>query len=127
MNTLKRTLTAITAAFFLLGCSGAKKEELNKDLIGKYELIRIDGGSVDDGISSEEVDMLKEFDLGCTLEMKEDGTAVMDIYGEPEEFIWNNEYLKYSNSEKEIAFESDGKTLKIQDAESEQALVFEKK
>lgn len=124
MKKLFRNLI-ISTVLFLNAC-GIGKEELNRDVIGTYELSRIEGGSADAGITDEEIQELKEFDLSCSLKMNEDGTAVLNIFGEEELFTWNNEFLKYKDTDKTVSYEADGTTLTITDTDTSQSLVFDK-
>ena len=124
MKKLFRNLI-ISTALFLNAC-GIGKEELNRDVIGTYELSRIEGGSADTGITDEEIQQLKEFDLSCSLKMNEDGTAVLNNFGEEEQFTWNNESLIYKDTDKTVSYEADGTTLTITDPDTLQSLVFNK-
>ncbi len=121
---MKQTAKGITAFLFLI-CGCAKSEpQLNPDLAGTYLLQKIDGGSVDEGIGEEKILGLQELDLQCTLQLNEDGTAVMDIYGEQETFSWTNDELVYTESGEAVPFTADGTTLTVMDEETAQALIF---
>ena len=124
MKKLFRNLMICTIVF--LSACGIGKEELNQDVIGTYVLSRIEGGSADTGITDEEIQQLKEFDMSCSLKMNEDGTAVLDIFGEEELFTWNNESLIYKDTDKTVSYEADGTTLTITDPDTLQSLVFNK-
>ena len=129
-NSIKTKLlqTAIVAVALLLPLSGCMtvKEDRNLDYVGTYELLRIEGGSIDAGISEEEVKELKAFNLNCYLYMNEDGTAVLDNYGTEEHFTWNNNNLVYVDSEETVPYEINGTTLTIKDDNTSQTLVFTK-
>ena len=86
---MKKQTVRITAAALLVSlcaCGRSSGSKIDKELAGMYELVRIDGGNVDEGISEEEVNRLKEYGLTCELKLNEDGTAVMNNYGEEENF-----------------------------------------
>lgn len=119
-------ILSVSVVLFLCACDSLLTEERNTDYVGRYELVRIEGGSADEGISEEEVRQLKEYDLICALDIREDGTAVMNNYGEEEQFVWNNNGLTYNESGETISFEADGKMIIIRDEDTLQALIFMK-
>lgn len=97
-----------------------KKKEEQINLVGKYELIEMK--SNDKSYSKEDIQSLKNIDLTVTVELKEDKTAVLDLFGSKQEFKYDNKYF-YSNDDK-ISFTVENNKLKlIRDGEY---LYFEK-
>jgi hypothetical protein len=124
---MKHTATVLLslALSALCSCSGKKEDvRLPDSLYGRYELSRIDGGSIDSGISEAEVSEMKDYDLNCTLDIRTDGTVVLDIYGEEEQYTLNGYSFTNPETEETITFEADDSTLTIQDQSTSQALIF---
>ena len=121
-NTFKRFMIYLLTG--LLSACGASSGKIDSNLVGVYELQRIEGGSVDDGISEEEVKELKEFKLACYLYVNEDGTAVLDNYGSEERFTWDNKGFHYVDSDEFVTYETDADSIIIKDEETAQAMIF---
>ena len=121
-QTVKKVLICLFAGFLCACSSSSGKTDSN--LVGVYELQRIEGGSVDNGISEEEVKELKEFKLACYLYMNEDGTAVLDNYGTEERFTWDNKGFHSVDSDEVVTYEADEDRIIIKDEETSQAMVF---
>ena len=118
---VKKVMICLFAGF-LCACSSSSGK-IDRNLVGVYELQRIEGGSVDDGISEEEVKELKEFKLVCYLYMNEDGTAVLDNYGTEERFIWDNKGFHYVDSDEVVTYEAGEDRIIIKDEETSQARI----
>ncbi len=120
MKMFKRLLTMVLTVFMfaaLTACSGGGTKEPDP-AIGYWELsalIDTDGKE-----NTEDVDLLKELGLVVSLTINEDGTSVLDMFGETTELTYADG--KLTAGDEVIVVTVDGDTLKME--EEGQALVF---
>ena len=96
-----------------------KKVEI-KDLVGKYELVEMI--SKEKSYTREDLQALKSVNLTVTIELKEDKSAILDLFGSKQNFKYDEKYF-YSNDDI-ISFTLDNNILKLYN--SEESLTFEK-
>ena len=96
-----------------------KKVEI-KDLVGKYELVEMI--SKEKSYTREDLQALKSINLTVTIELKEDKSAILDLFGSKQNFKYDEKYF-YSNDDI-ISFTLDNNILKLYN--SEESLTFEK-
>ena len=124
-------ISMIVSIMALTGC-GKKNDNLEKELensvqslvdsidasamVGKYELIEMTADGENYG--KEELDALKSFGMTITLELKEDGTGVMDIYGQQTELTYDSksmtidgDKMSFTKSEDIITLEKDNEKM----------------
>lgn len=119
---MKRTVKALLAMaliaamlFALVACGGSKS-----DIVGTWKLSSMeeDGEAVD-------LNSLEELGLACTLKVKSDGTAVLDLFGDTTDLKWEDGKM-WAAGEEDSAIPyklSGGKLTLEQDGEK---LVFKK-
>ncbi len=131
-------LLCIISIINLTGCSmlsknisNGKKQEVTKQslniskkkmskLVGKYELVELKAD--EDSYLKKDFEKLKEHELGVTLELKEDKTAILDLFGKKQEFKFNNKYF-YTDDDK-IRYSYHENKLKVYN--SEEILLFKR-
>lgn len=94
-----------------------KEEKIN--LVGKYTLIEVNDGKTK--YTKEDFKNLLNYDKEVTLELKEDKTGVIDIFGEKQELKYNNktitindEKITFTYLNDTITFEKSGTSLKFE-------------
>ena len=95
------------------------KKKMSK-LVGKYELVELK--TDEESYLKKDFDKLKDYELGVTLELKDDKTAILDLFGDKQEFKFNNKYF-YTEDDK-IRYSYKDKKLKIYN--SEETLILKK-
>lgn len=121
----------------LTGC-GKKNDELQKELensvqnlvdsidvstmAGKYKLVEMTAEG--ESYGEEELTALEAFGMTITLELREDGTGVMDIYGEQSELTYDSQNITvdgektpFTKSGDKITFEQDDTKMVFEKAE----------
>ncbi len=100
------------SALALSGCGNSNKKFDKKKMAGTYELVEMSSGS--ETYSKEDLQTLKSYGLSITMEIKEDGTGSMSIYGESKEFTYDadnitvdGEKTPYTLDGNKITFEQD--------------------
>ncbi len=92
---MKRILKAILASLVLClalaacgggGGSAAEPVDYKADFVGTWEISKM----VQDGeeTSTEDLDLMKQYGLNVYLELNEDGTSSLELFGEPMEGTW---------------------------------------
>ena len=76
-------MIACLLVFSLVSCAGLKKSEI----VGTYELISFAAGST--SYTEEQLSTLKAAGKTATLEIREDNTATMDLFGMTNEMTYN--------------------------------------
>ena len=103
---------AIIMVFSLVACSGGAGGGGNSkpSPVGKYTL----SGMEEDGqaTSQEDLDLLSSLGLTVTVEVKEDGTGMIDLFGEQLEFTWDDTYITIDDQQQ--TYEFDGTTLSME-------------
>ncbi|MBR3153156.1 MAG: hypothetical protein IKF52_06135 [Clostridia bacterium] len=102
------------------GSSKSSKNDL-KEVVGKYDLIEMSEG--DETYTESDLETLKTMGLSITMELKDDGTGVMTMYGEDEEFEYDEKNITVNGVKTEYKYK-DGK-LTVE--EDDTKMVFEKK
>ena len=76
-------VVACLVVFTLVSCSGLKKEEI----VGTYDLISIAAGGVN--YDEAQLDSLRILGQEATLEIRDDNTATMNLFGSKNEMTYN--------------------------------------
>lgn len=119
---MKRTVKALLAMaliaamlFALVACGGSKS-----DIVGTWKLSSMeeDGDAVD-------LDSLEELGLTCTLKVKSDGTAVLDLFGDTTDLKWEDGKMWATGEEDfTVSYKLSGNKLILE--EGGEKLVFKK-
>lgn len=119
---MKRTVKALLAMaliaamlFALVACGGSKS-----DIVGTWKLSSMeeDGDAVD-------LDSLEELGLTCTLKVKSDGTAVLDLFGDTTDLKWEDGKMWAAGEEDfTVSYKLSGNKLILE--EGGEKLVFKK-
>lgn len=123
MNITKKIAAAAAALVILCGCAGTKAMVGDPAIIGTYELTEVSSSDAQ-GVTREELQQLKDYGMTCTLEVKEDNTAVMDLFGDKQELKWDAENFYMEDSPAPYRF--DGSEILIEDESKGGMLVFER-
>ena len=102
---LKKTacmILTVLLAIFLVSCSRVNKS----DFVGRYELSRAEGVGIN--LTQEQIDSMKVVGLTAILEINDDGTAKMDIFGEKLELTYDLRKMTFSCEGKEEKFTFEG-------------------
>lgn len=92
--------------FFSLASCGAM---LKSEIVGTYDWVSATGNYMN--ITEEQIDALKAIGVSATLEVRDDGTATMDIAGEKTELTYNLNKMTFTSDGKTFKFTFDGKKL----------------
>lgn len=102
--------------FTLVSCGAAD----NSKIVGTYQLTKAQGVGIN--LTSEQIDSLRAIGMTATLEMNDDNTAVMDIFGEELHFtydigkmifIYEGKKEKFTFDGEVIAFNNEGRELEF--------------
>ena len=107
------TLILITVMVFsLAACKGSGKSKPSP--VGTYNISAL----VEDGeeTTAEELEILKEMGLDISLELKEDKTGTIQLFGEEIEITWDNDYINLEGES--IPYTFDGTDLVIEQEDS---------
>ncbi len=77
--------------------------------VGTYELTKAQGVGIN--LTSEQIDALKVVGMTATLEMKDDNTAVMDLFGEKLDFTYDLKKMIFIHEGKNEKFTFDGEKI----------------
>ena len=106
---MKKKIAGIVITFLfvlsLASCSGVSQDKF----VGKYELSKAEGVGI--SLTQEQIDSMKALGLSASLEVKSDGTAVMDFIDEQIEFTYNLRKMTFSHDGKEENFTFDGEKI----------------
>lgn len=91
-----------------------------KELVGNYDLIEMTEG--EEVTTKEDIDLLKKFGLIVSLELREDGTGTLDLFGDTEELNFDDKNITADDEEVPYTFEENKLTMEKEDTK----LVFEK-
>ena len=108
----------ISMLFVLTGCG--KKFDMGK-ISGKYELIELAENNT--SYSKDEIKELKEMGITFTLELKENGTGTIELYGEKSDLKYDENNIIVDNDIKSYSFENNKISIVYDDIK----MVFEKK
>ena len=95
-----------------------KKETIN--IVGKYELVEMK--TSEKSYTKEDLESLKSMNLSVTIELKEDKTATLDLFGSKQDFSYDDKYF-YANDDT-INYTYENNQLKL--FNNEESLIFEK-
>lgn len=94
----------------------------NNNIAGQYELYEMTSG--DESYTNEELESLKALGLKVTLELKEDHTGTLDLFGENMELTYDNKNMivdgkaePYTVKDDKITLEQEGEKLVFQKAD----------
>ena len=90
----------------LSSCSATKK-----NIVGTYNLISATGGGM--SIPDEQLNNFKSMGLTATLEVRDDNTAEMDIFGQKVEMTYNINKMIFTVNGKNTKFTFDGSKITI--------------
>ena len=76
-------------------------------IAGKYEIESM-GGDSSNNLAAEDIALMQSMDLNITLDVHDDGTAVLDFFGEPMDATYDLETMT-------IAFDEQEWPLRIED------------
>ena len=116
-------IIVVIVALFLVGYFAFNKGLTgSKNIAGYYELYEMSSG--DQSYSHEDIENLKSLGLNVTLELKDDKTGVLNLFGETVELTYDktnmivdNEPAPYKIEDGKITMEQDGEKLVFQKAE----------
>ena len=111
---MKKVLALLLIAvmvFALTACSGGGGGKADKPSpVGTFTL----SGMSEDGeeTSQEDLDLLASLGLSVTMEIKEDGTGVLNLFGEEMEFTWDADNIIVEGEKQPYTF--DGTTFTME-------------
>ena len=103
----KLTCATIVCLFLLSLCSCSKVKK--SDFVGSYELSKAEGVGI--SLTQEQIDAMKAIGLSATLDIKEDNTAIMNVFGEEIHFTYDLRKMIFTCEGKDEKFTFDGKTI----------------
>lgn len=92
------------------------------DLVGSYELKTMAGSEND--ISDADIELMKSLDLVVALDIYDDGTAYMDVYGEELELSYDADRMVVMMDGRECSFTYNNNLFEL--VEGESTMTFEK-
>ncbi|MCR5372658.1 MAG: hypothetical protein K6E41_04255 [Solobacterium sp.] len=120
MKLLKRLMTLALTVFMVTALTACSSKPKVDPAVGYWKLVDMVDGDGKSG--KEDVELLDSLGMYVTLEIAEDGKAVLDMFGETTEMTYADG--KMTLGEEVIAITVDGTTLTM--AENGQSLIFEK-
>lgn len=105
---MKKVVCGIVTILFVLllvSCSTVNKSKL----VGNYELSRAEGVGIN--LTQTQIDSMKALGLTATLEVKDDGTATMELFGEKMDFTYDLKKMIFSYNGKDEKFTFDGEKI----------------
>ena len=112
---------AVAVVLIIAGCFTFSKGILgSKKIVGYYELCEMTSG--EENYSHEDLESLKSLGLNVTLELNEDKTGTLNLFGEEMNLTYDNKNMTVDGEAAPYKVE-DGKISMEQDGEK---LVFEK-
>ena len=109
---MKKALLTVLAACALalcLGLAGCGGEDPKADFVGTWELES--GGGEDQQLAAQDIAMMKDMKLVCTLTLDAEGKAILDMFGETMEGEWKAKDVH----EGEVSMEGDAVDATIDD------------
>lgn len=96
-----------------------------KSIVGTYELTSFISEQENDpnAVSDEDLQKMKDLGYTCSLEVNEDGTAVMDVFGDKSEFKWDDAHFTLVDGSPADYIATD-KTITIMQSGSNYRMVF---
>ena len=117
---MKKTASIILTFLFVLtlaSCASMKKK-----IVGTYELTKAEGSGI--SITEQQLQAAKLLGMTATLEVRSDGTATLDVFGEKTELTYNLDKMVFTNDGDDAKFTFDGKTIVI--SEDDTRMEFKK-
>ena len=123
MNLWKKTGCMVLVSLLLLmltACGRLKKE----DVVGTYELVSM--STDDNSVNTQTIEGLRQLGFVSTLEMKEDGTAEMNVYGKKMTLTYDlnkmvfkadGDMVPFTFEDGRITFTQDGNSMTFQKIE----------
>ena len=123
MNQWKKISCTVLMCVLLLAltaCSGLKKE----DVVGTYELISMT--TEDNSVNEQTIQGLSQMGFVATLELKDDGTAEMNVYGKKMTLTYDlnkmvfkadGDMVPFTFEDGRITFTQDGNSMTFQKIE----------
>ena len=91
-----------------------------KKLVGKYELVEMK--TEDNEFSKDDFDSLKDLNMTATLELKDDKTGVLEIFGNVKNLTYNDKTIIIEDADSLYSFKNNRITIE----DEGEKLVFEK-
>ena len=117
---------ALALSVVLVGCGGGNNEDAAKNFIGSWKMVSAESGG--EVLDSASLELMESMNMSVSLELNEDGTGKLDLYGEESEVKWS------AKDAQTASITVDGQTTdaKLENgqlhlAEDGDKLVFEKK
>lgn len=116
---MKKIACVLMACLFIFSVASCGATD-NSKLVGNYELSKAEGVGIN--LTGEQIDALKAIGMTATLEIKDNNTAVMDLFGEKLNFTYNLTKMiftcegkdeKFTFDGKKIAFNNEGRSLEF--------------
>ena len=103
----KMTCIAIICLFVLslASCGAVDKSKI----VGKYELSRAEGVGI--SLTKEQIDAMKVLGMTFTFEVKDDGTAFMDVFENQVDFTYDLRKMTFTCDGKDEKFTFDGEKI----------------
>lgn len=93
-----------------------------KDVVGSYEILSMSGAEND--VSDEDLELMKGLGLVVTLDVYDDGEAIMDVFGEEIAMTYDMDRLVVTLKGMECAFTYENKLFEL--VEGDSTMVFTK-
>ena len=119
MKKIAAVLTLCLLVFALASCGSAD----NSKIIGTYDLVSASGNRIN--VTQDQIDTLKAIGMTATLEVNDDGTAVMNLFDKKYDMTYDISKMIFVIDGKNAKFKCDGTTLTLSDSDAK--LVFEKR
>ena len=114
---MKKLLGGLAVLLLLTGCKGQDQYKI----VGEYKLTELRSG--DDGIDPRDILVMQAMGKVSTLSVKDDHTAVMDIYSEAFDMTWDKRHFYFDDGAK-MDYDYENDVLSLSDEEN--TLVFER-
>ena len=122
ISTVKKITGSVIACLFIFSlssCGFMKKSQI----VGTYDLVSATGNGV--SITESQMDTMKALGMTATIEVRDDGTATMDLFGEKMELTYNLNKMVFSSNGSDAKFTFDGTEIAF--SEDGTSLVFTKR
>ena len=89
-----------------------------KDIVGVYEIVSVEGDG--NTLSAEDIEQMKDMDLTMTLDVREDATGVLDVFGEKTEITYDlgdktmeidGQKVPFTYKDKQLEIKQDGSVM----------------
>ena len=103
-------LCALSLVLLLAGCG----RTLNQEAVGSYQLVSMTDEDGED--MSDQLELLEAFGYTARIELLEDGTGTMDLFGEVSSVKWDNHYIRTDDARSSYRLDGSDLILQEQDA-----------